>query len=789
MPRTAVRWHPWHPWPPRPPRPQAPRILAEQLAPLREPLAALLRPGTEAPPAVVAAAGARALLDLAPLEEAPQAWPRWLASHQVAAAQRLIAILQRYGGALLADAVGLGKSYVALAVALALGEPFALVVPAVLVPQWRALLAQRGVAAPVITHEGMSVRTVRQSVSPSVRLFIVDEAHRFRNPDTNRYRALAKLVVGARVLLVTATPIHNRIADLCHLFRLFLRDHDLTALGVSSLRLAARAALDAETLGAVAARLIVARSRSRVQAAYAEGPLALTFPARAAGEIVRAGPLPDDVLGRVIAGVQRLEPPGDAAVLFRLVLLSQLASSPPAFRASLVRYEAFLDLARDAAADGRALTRHEFQRSFPRTAGEDLQLAFLPLLLAPGPMRADARDRDVVRGLRDLAAAAHDPKAEALERLLADRAGKTIVFVQPRVTVRYLLRRLRGRRVAAVIGDTGLFGDEPATRAEVLAAFAPRAQHAPPPARALETDILIATDLLSEGLNLQDATRVVHYDLPWSPARLAQRVGRVDRLGSPHTRVETVTFLPPPALEGALAVEQRLATKLVTQAAAGAAQLESVAGPEAARGRLDWCDRLQRLQSGVAAPSTGTVAAVAAQLSAVVLIVRIGSLVEALVVTDHHVRPDPGEATRLLEEAACARPVGLDRARLEQAVQRAAPLVRARLAALEDARWRASDRDRLGRRLIPWVLGAARRAAQRGDARQLSRLDALVSRLALGMTAGEELLLEQLLARRTPLTVRDVLAWHAGLPPLPEGGVAPRAELVVAVAIQPQRPA
>src|SRR5206468_280523 len=131
----------------------------------------------------------------------------------------------------------------------------------------------------------------------------------------------------------------------------------------------------------------------------------------------------------------------------------------------------------------------------------------------------------------------------------------------------------------------------PATRAEVRAAFAPRAQHAPPPARALATDILIATGLLSEGLNLQDATRVVHYDLPWSPARLAQRDGRVDRLGSPHTRVETVTFLPPPALEGALAVEQRLATKLVTQAAAGAAQLESVAGPEAARGRSGWIAR------------------------------------------------------------------------------------------------------------------------------------------------------------------------------------------------------
>ena len=773
-------------WPLSPPRAQAPRILAEQLAPLPEPLACLLRPGTEAPPAVVAAAGARALLDLAPLEQAPQAWPPWLAPHQVAAAERLAAILRRYGGALLADAVGLGKSYVALAVALALGEPFALVVPAVLVPQWRALLAQHDAEATIVTHESLSQpSSTTHHYPPRTCLFVVDEAHRFRNPDTNRYRALAKLVVGARVLLVTATPIHNCIADLFHLFRLFLRDHDLTALGVASLRLAARAALDIGTLGAVAARLIVARSRSRVQAAYAEGPLLLRFPSRAPGEIVRVGPMPDDALGGVIAEIQRLEPPGDAAALFRLVLLSQLASSPPAFRASLVRYEAFLDLARDAAVDGRTLTRREFQRSFPRTAGEDLQLAFLPLLLAPGPGGAVDRDRDVVRGLRDLAGPAHDPKAEALERLLAGRAGKTIVFVQPRATVRYLLRRLRGRRVAAVVGDTGLFGNEPATRAEVLAAFAPRAQHAPPPARALETDILIATDLVSEGLNLQDATRVVHYDLPWSPARLAQRVGRVDRLGSPHDRVEAVTFLPPPALERALAIEQRLAAKLVTQAASGAAQLESVAGPAAAPGRLDWCDRLQRLRSGVAAPSTGTVAVVAAQASAVVLIVRIGSLVEALVVTDHDVRPDPGEATRLLEEAACARPVGLDRARLEQAVQRAAPLVRARLAALEDARWRASDRDRLGRRLIPWVLGAARRAAQRGDARQLSRLDALVSRLALGMTAGEELLLDELLSRRTPLTVRNVLAWHERLPPSHDTTAAPQAELVAAVLCVP----
>ena len=113
-----------------------PRILSEHLAPLPEPLACLLTPGAVDPAAAVAALGARALLDLPPLalqSEAP--WPAWLAPHQVPAAERLVGIVARYGGALLADAVGLGKSYVALAAALALGEPFALVVPAVLVPQ------------------------------------------------------------------------------------------------------------------------------------------------------------------------------------------------------------------------------------------------------------------------------------------------------------------------------------------------------------------------------------------------------------------------------------------------------------------------------------------------------------------------------------------------------------------------------------------------------------------------------------------------------------------------------
>jgi hypothetical protein len=70
---------------------------------------------------------------------------------------------------------------------------------------------------------------------------------------------------------------------------------------------------------------------------------------------------------------------------------------------------------------------------------------------------------------------------------------------------------------------------------------------------------------------------------------------------------------------------------------------------------------------------------------------------------------------------------------------------------------------------VPWVLTAARRAARAGDARRLARLDALVARLTRGLTAGAELLLRDLLERRRPLRVDDVLAWHERLPsPAPE---------------------
>ncbi len=680
--------------------------------------------------------------------------------------------------ALLADEVGLGKSYIALAVALARKEPFALVVPAILLPQWRSLLGRFGVHdAPIITHEFLSNRPVSLPPVPPVPpvgFVVIDEAHRFRNPETNRYRALARMVVGRQVLLVTATPIHNRMADLLHLLRLFLRDHALAALGVPSLRAAAQHDDDTSLANAAVARLIVARSRVRVQSGYNGGPVTLSFP-RSSGETIRVGTASDAMLIDLIGGVGRLRAGGSAAPLLRLMLLRRLGSSMPAFRAALLRYDAYLDLATRATAEGRTLTAREFQRCFPRAAESDVQLILFPLLLeqpaGPPLQQPFAQDREIVARLR--ATVSHlvvsDPKAEALEQMLDARPGKTIVFTDAQPTVRYLMHRLRHRRVAAVFGKTGRFAAGDASRRQILEAFAPRAQGVGAPPAALATDVLIATDLVSEGLNLQDAERVVHYDLPWSPARLAQREGRIDRLGSSHGAISTITILPPQPLADALAIEERLAAKISAQRVAGS------------NGRLDWCDQLAGLVTAEPAVR-GSGAAVHGGHASVALIVRIARLVDAIVVEDGVARTNPSAATQVLADAATAAPVALDPSVLQQAIALAAPLIRARLAAVQDARWRAGDRDRFARRLIPWVLSAARRAARRGDGDQLRTLDTLVSRLSLGMTAGEELLLDEVLSHREPLSVSDLLAWHMRLPPAEGEEAAEGVELVAALA-------
>jgi len=150
-----------------------------------------------------------------------------LLPHQVSAVQRLEAAIERFNGALLCDEVGMGKTYVALAVARKYARRM-IVAPAAIVPMWRAALEASGTEAALVTFETLSradlsgSRAGQPDAATSWDLAIVDEAHHARNQSTNRYLALESLVRGAQVLLLSATPIHNHRRDLAALLSLFI---------------------------------------------------------------------------------------------------------------------------------------------------------------------------------------------------------------------------------------------------------------------------------------------------------------------------------------------------------------------------------------------------------------------------------------------------------------------------------------------------------------------------------------------------------------------------------------
>jgi len=99
------------------------------------------------------------------------------------------------------------------------------------------------------------------------------------------------------------------------------------------------------------------------------------------------------------------------------------------------------------------------------------------------------------------------------------------------------------------------------TRVEAINRFAPSATGSTRPPRGQEIHLLLTTDLLSEGVNLQDADTVIHLDNPWTAARMEQRVGRVARLGSQHERVDVHLIRPPASAEAVLRSESTIDRK------------------------------------------------------------------------------------------------------------------------------------------------------------------------------------------------------------------------------------
>ncbi|MDQ3673153.1 MAG: DEAD/DEAH box helicase, partial [Gemmatimonadota bacterium] len=364
---------------------------------------------------------------------------------------------------------------------------------------------------------------------------ILDEAHHVRNPTAHRYQRISRLAREAAVLMLTATPVHNRRADLIALLSLFLgsRANDLTERELAS---------------------CVVRRDCRT-----EGIAGLP-----SIKPVVSCEVPDDP--DVVARLIDLPPPlpardaGEAGSLINRGLVHQWASSEAALRSALRRRLARAGALISSLEAGRYPSAAELE-TWTLDDGT-LQLGFAELLAPPAPDAAALLGSVVAHAsalttlldhCRD-ASAIDEARAENLLRIRRECPGaKIVAFAQYSSTISGLYRRLVSReRVAMLTADGAQVAGGKLTRHEAIVRFAPRANGAQPPSRAEVIDLLLATDLLSEGVNLQDAEVVVHLDIPWTAARLEQRVGRVARMGSSHSHVSVYQIGPPASAESVL---------------------------------------------------------------------------------------------------------------------------------------------------------------------------------------------------------------------------------------------
>lgn len=662
--------------------------------------------------------------------------PAWLLPGQLRSFRRAVAALDRFGGALIANPVGSGKTYVALAVAAARRPPAVCLVPAMLAPQWSEVARRLGVCVEIGTHEQAS-----RGRLPEIRtgLVIIDESHHFRNPRTRRYRHTAPWLLGRQVLLLSATPIVNRLDDLAHQLLLGVRDDALVAEGVASLR----AILVGETGVGALGRLVIEDTADAGPRPARRGDVSVTTAREEAGARVLIESLSTLRLS--------LHPP--IAALIRSVLLRAASSSPAALAAALRRYRGLLLHGDDARRAGRSLGRAEL-REFAGELDDQLVLwelvsdghATLELALD------DLHDIDFV--IRTCAGAAEpDDKLNRLRSLLSDRRT-TLVFTARRETVRYLRDRLDGP-VAWCTGDRAGLGHAGTARSAVMRWFQGPGLHPMP-------RCLLTTDVAAEGLDLRRAERVVHYDLPWTAMRLEQREGRAVRLGSFHDCVEVIRFAPPPALEAALGLEQRLTRKAALPERAGL-------GPRGAR-LWRWRSSLaDRLGGGVAVGGVALVTGTGRDgvLAGFALVRRCGDRADVLGDTVGWLSADGAwseaadvVAERVLAAASGADSRAIDPTTLRTALDALASPIRERLALAAGRRWLAAEPSASARRIVERLGHDVAEAARRRDGRELARLERAMRFIANGHTAGEDILLD----RMAEASAADLLAWLDRVP-------------------------
>ncbi len=588
--------------------------------------------------------------------------------------------LEKEGGVLIGDVVGLGKTMMATALARIRqeehGDATLIICPPNLKDMWEWYRAEYELGGQVVPI------SMVQRVLPNLKRYnvvLIDESHSLRNTETKTYRAIREYIErnDSRCILLSATPYNKQYGDLAAQIRLFeATDRDLGIRPEAAIRaaggeleFASKHQVNLRTLAAfekseepddwrdLMRRYLVRRTRTFIQKNYTkvddrgrhylEGrdgnrsyfperiPRTVKFQmtrngkptpyAELAGEevvdlinrleLARYGLgefiEPEATLNATPSEMETIENLGQAGVRLkgfsRTGMLKRLESSGHSFlltiRRHLLRNEVFLhalenglpvpasvrggaDIQPDVLDDDSDTDPQQLELNsttdpvdgdiFKRSAVAHYEMistryhakhnwlpaAYFSESLAKS-LRHDAKLlRDILEYGRSWEPAL-DPKLIALHDLLTRQHPneKVLIFTQYADTATYLEEQLKPRvsRLAAVTGAA----DNPTLYARRFSPVSNKVNIT----EGQELRVLISTDVLSEGQNLQDAHIVVNYDLPWAIIKLIQRVGRVDRIGQKADQIFAYSFLPAEGIEELIRLRQRVQHRLKENAA------------------------------------------------------------------------------------------------------------------------------------------------------------------------------------------------------------------------------
>ncbi len=514
-------------------------------------------------------------------------------------------VLDEFGGVFLADVVGLGKTFMSALLARHLDGRSIVIAPPHLLDEhnpgsWPNVFREFGVRGFKCESIGKLASLLEDDLDKYQYVFI-DESHRFRTEDTQSYVLLAQICSGKKVVLVSATPLNNSPQDILSQIKLFQPAKNSSIPGVRNLEAFFAglrrnlSGLDRqddreqyfqtvqdnarETREKILKHLMIRRTRNEIKEYY-EKDLAeqgLKFPEVADPEplfyeLNEAENQIFDETVRLLTNEfkyarykpleyfqgprtkQAIQSQVNLAKFMKILTVKRLESSFTAFRQTLGRFIGTYERVIEEFQKGHVYISKDYTAKVFELLESDDTEALQRLIDEDKAEKLNANDfkptfiADLQNDLKFLHAIhdhwkkiTRDPKWEKFADVLKTKAhlkkGKVIIFSESKETAEYLAAQIAKEVEPKVIVFTGQSHES--VRAEVIANFDAKVRHPKDDYR-----ILVATEVLAEGVNLHRSHVVINYDIPWNPTRLIQRVGRVNRVDTKFDKIYTFNFFP-----------------------------------------------------------------------------------------------------------------------------------------------------------------------------------------------------------------------------------------------------